>query len=566
MRLLKTNTFKIESFFGEKIPRYAILSHTWGDYELSFQNWPNRHLSLHTEGFTKIKGACEQAFMDDIEYIWVDTICIDKTNNVELSEAINSMYDWYSKSAICYAYLVDVLDDGETGDNDIFQNEDLKAKFTSSRWFTRGWTLQELLAPSKLSFFLSSWKKLGTKHTLAQLISDTTGITAPYLYTDHLKKSISEASIAIRMSWLSKRRTTRVEDLAYCVLGIFEINMPLLYGEGTWSFVRLQEEIIRRSHDLTIFCWEWDRNIVPHDWGNILAPSPSLFYETAEIYEPLAIDSPDAAPYSLTNLGLSIKLPFIHTTNSHNVCAVLEGTEDKIFSQRLCIPLSRSHDDRYYRIPFPARPFPIHDAVLVPSQSTDFYAMSQKINPYLSISSDDSTSAFTDGFFFIFSMQTAIFTCPNWSYSGEGFDGIDHFGEFQDLQSVFGFRRMKNEPFLGSILKYSSRISVDEFLILLAIRYRDTKHNYYCQILPSKYWKESETSPVLRSILQKVYYLSEKVDSDITFSYTDGVTIMLGETIKYSSTQTCKALHIIFGDRSLHPELTEHSSCIPFDL
>ena len=162
-----------------------------------------------------------------------DLCCIDKTSSAELSEAINSMYRWYQESGVCYAYLADVPPNA----------------FSKSRWFTRGWTLQELIAPSTVIFLDQKWQEIGTKSSLQRVISEITGIPTDIL----LGGDLEDASIAQRMSWASKRETTRVEDAAYCLMGIFSIHMPMLYGEGERAFIRLQEEIMRVSDDHSLF-------------------------------------------------------------------------------------------------------------------------------------------------------------------------------------------------------------------------------------------------------------------------------------------------------------------------
>ena len=151
MRLLHTSTLELHEFYGEVIPKYAILSHTWGEGEVSFQELQKAKLDEssmlnESKGYRKIKDCCKLAASDGWQYIWIDTCCIDKTSSAELSEAINSMYRWYGEAQICYAYLADVDSAG--------QNDPLTMRrFERSRWFTRGWTLQELLAPDFLVFY-----------------------------------------------------------------------------------------------------------------------------------------------------------------------------------------------------------------------------------------------------------------------------------------------------------------------------------------------------------------------------------------------------------------------------
>jgi hypothetical protein len=225
----------IEMFCGQP-PPYVILSHTWGDGEVSLQDMDRKDIS-YKAGFMKIRNCCQQALEHMLRYAWVDTCCIDKTSSAEISEAINSMFRWYSEAEVCYAFLEDIeLEDTPS----LVQSLDL----SGSRWFTRGWTLQELLAPRKIIFYSASWQRIGTRKGLATHLSHITGIATFFLVTGGIQR-LRFAGIAQRMSWAAQRNTTRVEDTAYSLLGIFEISMPLLYGEGMRAFMRLQEELLK---------------------------------------------------------------------------------------------------------------------------------------------------------------------------------------------------------------------------------------------------------------------------------------------------------------------------------
>ncbi|KAH8799849.1 heterokaryon incompatibility protein-domain-containing protein [Xylogone sp. PMI_703] len=289
MRLLNTTTLELEDSF-ENTPEYAILSHKWTHGEVSFSDMQNGR-AQGKPGYSKIKSSCEQALKDELQHIWIDTCCIDKSSSAELTEAINSMYQWYRNAKICYAYMFDVQG-SEAPDN---------SSFNQSVWFTRGWTLQELIAPVNVIFFNSEWACLGSKSTLKTIITVVTGIELSALDgTDP-----ENFSIAKRMSWASKRTTTRVEDLAYSLLGIFGVNMPMLYGEGERAFLRLQEEILKHSDDQSLFAWKK----VSNDYQGLLASSPSDFAGCENI-----ISSPskwNRIPYSITNMGLSIQMPMI---------------------------------------------------------------------------------------------------------------------------------------------------------------------------------------------------------------------------------------------------------------
>ncbi|KAI1786210.1 hypothetical protein LXA43DRAFT_1185299 [Ganoderma leucocontextum] len=192
----------------------------------------------------KIREACAVARANGFRFIWIDSCCIDKSSSSELSEAINSMYYWYGQAMICYAYLADVPP-GE-------EHERQGSHFRTSRWFMRGWTLQELIAPGNVTILAQDWTVIGTKHTLADLVEDITNINYKALLR---LEPLDTFSIAQRLSWASWRETTRVEDKAYSLLGIFDINMPTLYGEGEGAFRRLQEEIIRRVPDQSLLAW-----------------------------------------------------------------------------------------------------------------------------------------------------------------------------------------------------------------------------------------------------------------------------------------------------------------------
>ncbi|EPE30464.1 hypothetical protein GLAREA_03431 [Glarea lozoyensis ATCC 20868] len=328
MRLIKCATFELEEFLGSNIPKYAILSHTWGNEEVSFAEFKSDLNSVRSkEGFSKINSSCAQALRDGLHYIWVDTCCIDKSSSSELSEAINSMFQWYKRSTICYAYLSDVT------------LETFLVSFPQSRWYCRGWTLQELLAPKKLVFYDRDWHGLGTKQDHADWISRFTRIDVGALldetWYDRAADLITPAGLGVfcvakRMSWASDRETTRVEDAAYCLLGIFDVNMPLLYGEGDRAFIRLQEEIIKSCDDDSILAWGLDteadddfdvpEKIMDAVYGGAtpeetLAPSPEYFRDCHELKYAAASPS----PFVMTNLGLQIELPLVPIRAMHSI-------------------------------------------------------------------------------------------------------------------------------------------------------------------------------------------------------------------------------------------------------
>ncbi|KAI1079777.1 hypothetical protein F5B20DRAFT_542392 [Whalleya microplaca] len=378
MRLMNTSTLALKEFYGTDVPRYAILSHTWEtNEEVTFREWNSLSESPQStgvrmkKGYGKIIAACQEAQRQHLDYIWCDTNCIDKSSSAELSEAINSMFSWYQRSAICFVYLADVpflpSKDGKLG-----------AEFERSKWFTRGWTLQELLAPDEVFFYSADWKLLGIRYYISQQISAITNIDKKYIR----HANIRDASIAEKMSWVSRRVTTRPEDLSYCMLGIFDVNMPLLYGEGSRAFVRLQEEIIRRTNDHTIFCWSADVQSLNHsDHGSIpvLALHPIAFSDSGAIREVDKRNWRDSS-YSMTNAGLRIQMPLIRAGNGFY--GVLDTIRDSDIlpkgyqptDTRLCIPLHGSQNAGvFHRSSIPEKPIILNKSWVHLVSSGDIY-------------------------------------------------------------------------------------------------------------------------------------------------------------------------------------------------
>lgn len=402
MRLLNVQTFALESFADHTTaPEYAILSHTWGDDEVLFQDvQPVTDTTKLKHGWKKIEYTCHQALKDGLKYAWVDTCCIDKSSSAELSEAINSMFAWYKESEVCYVYLADVgpgeerdeiretastsaaeerestfannaagvpcsqgnattqqgcepsrpigarehastsascragaadskastkdetssppdFDDvaslsvGETdppstvSDNDC-NNVSFADHFKASRWFTRGWTLQELLAPKRIEFCSARWNLLGSLEDRATEVAAVTSIPRPALYRE---VPMTSYSVAQRMSWAANRITTRLEDQAYCLLGLFQVNMPLLYGERHKAFERLQKEILRTSGDLSILAWEHHSFSMPGK-DSLMAESPAAFASSGRFR---TIGLSYRPSVSLTPSGLQAFLPVAST-------------------------------------------------------------------------------------------------------------------------------------------------------------------------------------------------------------------------------------------------------------
>ena len=318
MRLLNTTTLKLHEFFDAEIPQYAILSHTWGAEEVTFQEMTDvfdedgcqcgkankRAKTLAKAGYQKIWACCRQAKSDGLYYAWVDTCCIDKSSSAELSEAINSMWLWYERSAICYVYLEDVeLRNVQSG-------VDFERQLTRCRWVTRGWCLQELLAPYVVLFLAQDWSKIGIKgedhlsrysdlRVLTKQISKVTRIPKKALTSNYPRLGYS---IAQKLSWAANRQTTRREDQAYCLIGLLGVNMPLLYGEGHRAFYRLQEELIRTQADHSILAFK--STATDDAVMGVLADSPEAFKDSGNIMPP----DGEIVPYRMTNRGLEIEL------------------------------------------------------------------------------------------------------------------------------------------------------------------------------------------------------------------------------------------------------------------
>lgn len=291
MRLLNTFTYQLEDFASSPGHNeyYAVLSHTWADEEILFEDVqdPESLKRCGKRGLPKLLNSCKAACEYGLRYIWIDTCCIDKSSSAELSEAINSMFAYYENSTICFVYLADF--DSTYGIE--------STAFAQSRWFTRGWTLQELLAPKKVEFLDAQWVSIGHRRQLAGRLAEITRIDVRALQRhlrpdcedtrfgvcsgcgadSNIRSLLKPYSVATRMSWAANRHTTRPEDIAYSLLGLFDIHMPLLYGEGPKAFLRLQKEIIQNSNDQSILAWDLTGVGRHLKAPSELAPSPSYF-------------------------------------------------------------------------------------------------------------------------------------------------------------------------------------------------------------------------------------------------------------------------------------------------
>lgn len=305
MRLINTTTLAFEEFFQP--PEYAILSHRWGSDEVTFEQYTSGKIP-DGAGHRKVLDCCNLARSRGRGYVWIDTCCIDKRSSAELSESINSMWDWYANARECYAYLADVSPSAPDYDESKPLNANTKR---ASEWFSRGWTLQELLAPRVVVFCDTTWRIIGKKQD-ALILSEVSRITSIPTSCLASQFSLSNACVAQKLSWASRRSTTRREDIAYCLLGLLGINMPLLYGEGGKAFLRLQQEIVRQTDDESVFAWRYAAPPVGYRSG-ILAPGVEFFAHSGSVRLLEAYRD----PYVITNKGLDLRVS----------CVRVEGTD-----------------------------------------------------------------------------------------------------------------------------------------------------------------------------------------------------------------------------------------------
>jgi hypothetical protein len=353
MRLLHTREDRFQEFqiradnHGQRgNPKYAILSHRWGNDEVLYQEFlwliskdqqagPQKlnfvsHIGIDESkkngaGFAKIQNFRRLANLVGYDWVWIDTCCIDKSSSAELSEAINSMFVWYQQSHVCWAYLNDVQPTPRQGGPVVVS----ASRITDSKWFTRGWTLQELIAPGEVIFYDAHWNEVGSKRSLADAISARTTIKDEVLEEPDNRYKIP---VATRMKWAAGRETTRIEDRAYSLLGVFDVNLPLIYGEGDKAFLRLQEEIVRTSSDTSVFLHDSWRDIFAQGPDNFANTSPQScikvfqanFYRVSSVMEQISPRS-----FTKTNFGLhmnAMTVPVPLNAELYNIRLVLLET------------------------------------------------------------------------------------------------------------------------------------------------------------------------------------------------------------------------------------------------
>ncbi|KAK2599591.1 hypothetical protein N8I77_011332 [Diaporthe amygdali] len=551
MRLIHTRTLELLEFSGDKIPEeYAILSHTWEDEEVTFQDWQDLSVAKKKKGFFKIDKACKQAQGHGLNYLWVDTNCIDKSSSAELSEAVNSMFSWYQEATTCYAFLSDVEPMARECES---MTEDYVKHFCESKWFTRGWTLQELLAPFAITFFSLDWSEIASRSTMAQAISETTRIDTEYLQGNRRYK---KASIAQKMSWVSRRVTTRVEDMAYCMLGIFEINMPLLYGEGTKSFTRLQEEIIRHSNDQTIFCWTWV-DLVPPGWASLLAPCPQAFRYSANY---VSVDSRiiNKVTFKMTNAGLSIVLPVAQTWSYYLgiLNAKLHYHPTDYTSRLACVPLQGYLDtDRMgrrgamQRIPFPSGPVSVYPPWVL-CQSHLYVRSNPTPGPCLSTASSCTPSRRNQySFLLVFDsaeyllddktrcsgiMKSRLFNGICLMESARDIIGINVFppDAFDRRKSLIMFNKMSSHSGALIILGMKEHTRV----LFIGVSFRSHRTFRYCGIVPRSVVNATPPGPEL---LDRQLSAMRAKEKNCEVSWGDGIGITMGEAVHSNSGMIC---------------------------
>ncbi|KAF1951964.1 HET-domain-containing protein [Byssothecium circinans] len=247
MRLLHTRTLTFTEFRVSRVPDYAILSHRWLEYEVSYSDMFNLTDEIkQTNGYKKIVHCCKQAASVGLDYVWIDTCCVNKQDKDEVAYAINAMFAWYRKSQVCYCYMYDV----PKNDLDL---EHKDSKFRTSQWFTRGWTLQELLAPLYLIFFNHDWEEIGTKSSFKGIIAEITGI-APSIV---VLNQGGDVSVAQRLAWAAERQTQVAADKSYCLTDLGTINsIGSVEEDEEKAFFRLQVQMLKTSDDQSLFCWQ----------------------------------------------------------------------------------------------------------------------------------------------------------------------------------------------------------------------------------------------------------------------------------------------------------------------
>ncbi|XP_014551505.1 hypothetical protein COCVIDRAFT_112750 [Bipolaris victoriae FI3] len=301
----------LTDFRGKRIPPYAILSHRWGDSEILIEDISNRNYKEKEEGYRKLRFCAEQAAQDGLQYFWIDTCCIDRWNNNERSKAINSMFQWYKNALRCYVFLSDVSASTSTSTGSILCR-DWNVSLRRSKWFTRGWTLQELIAPASVEFFSCEGQRIGDKTSLDQLLHSITSIPLAALRNCPL----NQFTIDERIRWVSGRETTETEDMVYCLLGLLGVSMPATYGEGRESALeRLQAEVEGAGRAPSIIPFARNKSFVGRELQ--LAELEAKLFSNIQTTSTLAIVGPGGTGKSQLALEVAHR-----TLKKHKHCSV----------------------------------------------------------------------------------------------------------------------------------------------------------------------------------------------------------------------------------------------------
>ncbi|KAK1535949.1 HET domain-containing protein [Colletotrichum paranaense] len=360
MRLLHTTTLELREFSGTDIPPYGILSHTWGRNEFTFKD-------LQTDGYcggiTKIDGLCRVARGEELSWVWIDTCCIDKSSSAELSEAINSMFQWYKRAVACYVFLEDCEIEKLDGEGPEHLNIPINP-FSP-------------LPPTR-----AEDTDVKNSYNFVDLIHDITSINVIALSTE-FEAVHQNFSVAEKMSWAAKRETTRIEDKAYSLMGLFDVNMPLLYGEGENAFFRLQEEIIKKTDDESIFSWGYGEDFTSA--GGLFARSPADFLKCRDVTIGEISNSPH---YYLTNKGLYIQARISHTDPVLGpfFYAMIHCTDRNLASTKHCIAIPLCYSGNLIFRPPEAIPFMIEEGSSRTAFSKDLVSL------YINLTRDPNNS------------------------------------------------------------------------------------------------------------------------------------------------------------------------------
>ncbi|KJA17720.1 hypothetical protein HYPSUDRAFT_46055 [Hypholoma sublateritium FD-334 SS-4] len=295
----------------EKYGKFAILSHTWlttVSGEVTYTDWKSGKFSKESRGYRKLAEFCRiTATQYDHKLAWIDTICINKESSSELDESIRSMYNWYQSASMCITYLADTSNPSE---------------MHRDTWFTRGWTLQELIAPRHIKFHDANWQQIipGMENDkknpqIILQIKRATGIVK-----DELETVLSKTPISRRMQWAAHRRVTREEDMAYSLMGIFDVSISIAYGEGAErAFVRLLKEILNTSTHNVLDIVNWGHGDTPSERNQAIRTS-ALLPPGPQYYLRRATDNiqwkPPSTPISWTHLGLHVPVVLMPALDS----------------------------------------------------------------------------------------------------------------------------------------------------------------------------------------------------------------------------------------------------------